>query len=157
MADGVFNISKGRFGELFNRVDANDPSASVLVVILYKVIEVDDTLNNYTTVSGIAGGTNTEANFTNYARVILTDTNIALGSPDNTNNRFDYDIPDPVWTSAGGATNNTLAKLVIAYDNDSAAGTDANLIPMTYHDFVITTNGGNLTGVVNASGFGRAA
>lgn len=157
MADGIFNIAKGRFGELFNRVDLNDPANSALIAILYKVIEVDDTLNNYTTVTGIAGGTNTEANFTNYARVVWTDTNIALGSPDNTNNRFDYDVPDPLWTSAGGATNNTLAKLVVAYDNDTTAGTDANLVPLSYHDFVITTNGGNLTGTVNAAGFGRAA
>ncbi|MEQ1675068.1 MAG: hypothetical protein ABL876_00125 [Chitinophagaceae bacterium] len=157
MADGVFNIAKGRFGELFNRVDSNDPANSVLVVSLYSTVSADDTLNDATTLAVVVSGGSTEATFTNYARVIWTDTNIALGSPDNTNNRFDYPAPNPIWTSAGGATNNTLAKLVISYDSDSTGGADSAIIPMTYHDFVITTNGGNLTGTVNGSGFGRAA
>jgi hypothetical protein len=157
MADGIFNIAKGRFGEFFNRVDANDPTNSVLVISLWKTIPADDTTNNATDHANLVTLGGVAADFTNYARVVLNDTNIALGSPDNTNNRFDYDIPDPSWTSAGGATNNTLAKLTIMYDNDSTTGADSAIIPMSYHDFVITTNGGNLTGVVNASGFGRAA
>jgi hypothetical protein len=157
MADGVFNIAKGRAGEFFNRVDANDPANSVLVISLWKTIPVDDTLNNADDHAAIVTAGGVAADFTNYARVILNDTNIALGAPDDTNNRYDYDIPDPTWTAAGGATNNTLVKLTVSYDSDSAAGTDANIIPMTYHDFAITTNGGNLTGTVNAAGFLRAA
>jgi hypothetical protein len=157
MADGWFNIAKGRGGEFFNRIDANDPANAVLVIVLLRVVEADDTLNNHDTLAAVLAGGNTEANFTNYARVILNDTNIALGAPDDTNNRYDYDMPDPSWTSAGGATNNSLVKLITGYDNDSTTGTDSNIIPWTYHDFVITTNGGNLTGTVNAAGFARAA
>lgn len=157
MADGVFNICKGRVGELVRRVDSNDPANSVIVVTLWKTIPADDTLNNADDHAAIVTAGGVEADFTNYARVIFNDTNITIGTPDDTNNRHDYDMPDPQWVSAGGAANNTLVKLTTSYDSDSTAGTDSNIIPMTYHDFAITTNGGTLTGTVNAAGFFRAA
>lgn len=156
MADQICNISKGRFGEFVNRVDANDPANAVLVIVLLRVAGTDDTLRGYDTLGAMLA-TETEANFTNYARVVLNDTNVALGAPDDTNDRYDYDIPDPQWVSAGGASNNNLVKLVVCYDSDSTAGTDTNIIPMSHHDFVISTNGGTLTGTVNAAGFARAA
>ena len=34
MADFVFNIAKGRVAELYNRVDSNDPTNSVLVIAI---------------------------------------------------------------------------------------------------------------------------
>ena len=156
MADQICNISKGRFGEFVNRVDTNDPANSALIIVLLKTAGTDDTLRGYDTLGAMLA-TETEADFTNYARVVFTDTNITMGSPDDTNDRYDYDIPDPSWTAAGGASNNTLVKLVVAYDSDTTAGTDANIIPISHHDFAITTNGGNLTGTVNAAGFARAA
>lgn len=156
MADQICNISKGRFGEYLNRVDVNDPTNAVIVIVLLKVAGTDDTLRGYDTLAAMLA-VETEADFTNYARVILNDTNITMGTPDDTNDRFDYDIPDPQWVSAGGAANNSLVKVVTNYDSDSTAGTDSNIIPMSHHDFVITTNGGTITGTVNGAGFARAA
>lgn len=157
MADQICNISKGRFGEFINRVDTNDPANSAIVIVLLQATSsADDTLRGYDTLAAVLA-VETEANFTNYARVVFTDTNIAMGSPDDTNDRYDYDIPDPSWTAAGGAANNTLDKLFVCYDSDTTAGTDANIIPISHHDFDITTNGGDLTGTVNAAGFARAA
>lgn len=157
MADGVFNIAKGRVNEYVNRVDSNDPTNSALVVVLLQVAEADATLEDYDDLSALLAGSNTEATFTNYARKVLTDTDVTAPTPDDTNNRQDADIPDQTWTSAGGATNNTLVKMLVCYDNDTTAGTDANIIPLTYHDFSITTNGNDLSALINAAGFYRAS
>ena len=158
MADGVFNIAKGRVNEYVNRVDSNDPTNSALIVVLLKASEADATLEDYDDLNALLGAAgNTEADFTNYARKTLTDTDVANPTPDDTNNRQDADCPDQTWTSAGGASNNTLTKLVICYDGDTGAGTDANIIPLTHHDFATTTDGSDLTAQINASGFYRAS
>jgi hypothetical protein len=54
--------------------------------------------------------------------------------------------------TAGGA----WSKLLVCYDNDTTAGTDANILPLTYHDFVVTPDGSDIVAVINAAGFFRA-
>lgn len=159
MADQPFNIAKGRAIEFYNRVKANDPAASALIIVALKVAEADDTLNNYDDLGAlIAAAGNTEADFTNYARKVLTDAELAaLPAADDTNNRFDIDLPDQTWTAAGGAANNSLVKLLVCYDADAGAGADANIIPIAHLDFVATTDGTDLTFAFNAAGFYRAA
>lgn len=157
MADGVFNIAKGRVAELYNRVDSNDPTNSALIVVLLKTAAADATLVDFDDLGALLGGTSVEADFTNYARKTLTDTDLAAFAADDTNDRVDLDFADQTWTSAGGATNNTLAKLLICYDGDTTAGTDANIVPLTYHDFVVTTDGNDLTAQLAATGFYRAS
>ena len=158
MADQVMNISKGRFVEFMNRVDSNDPANSVFVVVLLKASEADATLIDYDDLSTLLGAAgNTEADFTNYARKTLSDADVTFGSPDDTNNDYTIDIADQTWTSAGGASNNTLTKFLFCYDSDSTGGTDANILPIAHFDFAITTNGGNLTATINAAGLIEAA
>lgn len=159
MADGVFNIAKGRVVEFYNRIENNDPATSVFKVVLLTTtgLEADDTLNNYDDLAALIAGTNTEADFTNYGRKVLTDTELAsLPAPDDTNNRRDLDIPDQTWTSAGGATNNTLGKLLVVYFPDTG-GADSTGVPCTYHDFSVTTDGSDLTAQIAAAGFYRAS
>lgn len=157
MADQVFNIAKGRVAELHHRVDANDPTNAVIVVVLLKVAEADATLIDYDTLGALLAGSNTEADFTNYARKVLSDSDITSFAVDDTNNRNECDLPDQTWTAAGGASNNTLVKAIICYDPDSTGGTDAELIPLVHQDFAITTNGGNITQQFNAAGYFRAS
>lgn len=145
MANGVFNISKGAFIE-----KVRDGATNVLLLLL-TAWEAEDTLNNHDTVAALLGGSNTEATFTNYARKTGITGTITV---DDTNNRVDLDIPDQTWTSAGGASNNTLVGLVTAYEESAA---DSGRIPMTYHDFAATTDGNDLTAQINASGIARAA
>ena len=159
MADGVFNIAKGRVIEFYNRVESNDPAASGLIVVLLQANETEADLVDHDDLNALLGAAgNTEATFTNYARKTLTDTELAaLPAPDDTNNRYDIDLPDQTWTSAGNGTNNTLTKLVVCYDADTGAGTDANIIPLTHQDFAVTTQGTDLTAQFNASGWFRAS
>ena len=160
MANGVFNIAKGRAYEFYRSVKGNSPANSAFIVVLLKAtgLEADDTLNNYDDLSTLLAAANDECDFTNYARKTLTDAELAsIPAPDDTNNRVDLDIPDLTWTSPGGATNNTIGKLLVCYDSDTTGGTDSNIIPVTYHDFTATTDGNDLTAVIAAAGFFRAA
>lgn len=146
MADGVFNIAKGAFVEKIR------DSASVCLILLLKANEAETTLIDRDNVSlMLAEAGTTEADFTNYARKTGLTGSITV---DDTNDRVDVDIPDQTWTSAGGATNNTLTKAVIAYEESAA---DTGRVPLTHHDFAVTTDGNDLTLQVNAAGFGRAA
>jgi hypothetical protein len=159
MADQVMNIAKGRVVEYYNRVESNDPAASAFIVVLLKVAEADATLIDYDELGALLGAAgNTEADFTNYARKTVTDAELAaLPAPDDTGNQFDIDMPDQTWSNAGGASNNSLVKLLICYDNDTGAGVDTDIIVCAHYDFVITTNGGDITAQIDAAGFFRAA
>ncbi len=158
MADFVFNIALGRVNEYVNRVDSNDPTNSALIIVALKAsgLEADATLRDYDTLSALLAAANDEATNTGYARKTITDSSIAMGTPDDTNNRLDADIADQVWTAvqtSGGA----WGKLLVCYDSDTTGGTDANIIPLTAHDFTVTPDGSDITAQVNASGFYRAA
>lgn len=160
MADGVCNISKGRGVEFYYRVKNNDPANSAFIVVLLQLagLEADDLLNNYDDLASLLSASNDEATFTNYARKTITDAELAaIPAPDDTNNRRDIDLPDQTWTSAGGALNNSLGKALVCYDDNTTSGNDANLIPVTYYDFVVTTTGINLVLQFAAAGFYRAA
>ena len=153
MADGVFNIAKGKVAYYAGLPAASD----ALIVVLLKStgLEADNTLNNYDDLAAVLAAANDEADFTNYARKSVTAS--VTVTVDDTNNWVDADLPDQTWTAAGGATNNTLGKLLVCYDGDTGAGTDSAIIPLTYHDFTATTDGSDLTAQIAASGFYRAS
>lgn len=154
MADFVFNIAKGRVAELYNRVDTNDPATAVLYVHVVDVAAVTDaTIKDFDTVSAVIAGGVTERTATGWARKTLTDTDIVVFSPDDTNDRVDLDIPDQTWTAvtAGAATD-----LITSYEA-AGAGTTANMVPMTQHDFAITPDGSDVTAQIAAAGFFRAS
>jgi hypothetical protein len=145
MGDGVFNQAKGSVGEM-----ALDDNTKFLVLLL-ETAEADTTLVDYDDVGALLVGTPIEAAFTSYARKTPI---TATRTVDDTNDRVDVDIPDQTWSPAGNGTNETLAKLVVAYENAAA---DASRVPCTHHDFVVTTDGSDLTAQFNAAGFYRAA
>lgn len=145
MADVIANIVKGA------AIEKVRDSGSNLGVMLLKVNESEGTLIDRDDLGALLAAANTEADFTNYARKTGITGTITV---DDTNDRVDLDMPDQTWSSAGGASDNTLTKAVPYYEESAA---DANRIPIAYLDFPITTNGGNVTMVLNAAGFFRAA
>lgn len=159
MGDGAFNVAKGRAVEFYYRVKSNDPVNSALVILLLKAAEADSVLGDYDDLAALLGAAgNTEADFTNYARKTLTDSDLEpLPAPDDTNNRYEIDLPNQPFDNAGGAVNNDLVKAVIAYDSDSTSGNDSGVIPIAHYDCVATTNGGDILLEIDASGFYRAA
>lgn len=157
MADFVFNIAKGRVVEYYNRVEASDPTNSALVILVIDAAgDTDAAMKDRDDIAALLGGTANEVTNTNYARKTLTDADLAaLPAPDDTNDRYDVDIPDQTWTAVAAGT--AWTDLIIAYDPDTTAGTDSTLIPLTCHDFAVTPDGNNITAQINASGFFRAS
>lgn len=154
MADFVFNIAKGRTVELYNRVDSNDPANSALIVVPVDVgATTDATIKDFDTLAQVLAGGVTERTTGGWNRKTLTDTDLAAWAPDDTNDRVDVDMPDVTWT---GVSTGAVTDYIVCYDNDTTAGTDANLIPLTQHDFPITPDGSDVTAVIAATGFFRA-
>lgn len=145
MANGVFNIAKGAVAEKFR-----DGAAAGLILLL-KVNQTVTDMIDHDTVEALLAGGNTEADFTNYARKTGLTGSITV---DDTNDRVDVDVADQTWTAAGGASNNTLTKLIVAYQESAA---DSGRIPLVHLDMAMTTDGSDVTAQINASGFFRAA
>ena len=147
MADLVFNIAKGRVAEFYNRVDTNDPTNAVLVVIVFDSSATDAVIRDLDTVAAVEADANTaEVTNTNYARKTLSDADLTAFAPDDSNDRVDLDFADQTWT--GVAAGDGWTDLMVAYDSDSTGGTDANIVPCTWHDFVVTPDGSDITAEV---------
>lgn len=157
MADFVFNVSKGRVAELYNRVQTNDGANSALIIVVINANGATDaTMKDYDTLAALLADVNVaEVTNSNYARKTLTDSDLSAFSPDDTNDRVDLDIADQTWNSV--AAGDAWTDLVICYDNDTTGGTDSNIIPLTLHDFAATPNGGNITAQIATAGFYRAS
>lgn len=156
MADFVFNRAKGRVAELYNRVDLSDPTNAVLTIVIIVTTATDAVLKDLDDLAAVIADVNTaEVTNTNYARIELDDTDLAAFAPDDTNDRVDLDIPDQTWTAV--AAGDSWTDLLICYDSDSLAGTDANIEPLTQHDFAVTPDGSDITAQIDAAGFFRAS
>ena len=157
MADQVFNIALGRVAELYNRVDLNDPTNAALIIVVVNSTETDAIIKDLDDLGAVIANANTaEVTNSGYARKTLVDTDLAAFAPDDTNDRVDLDIADQTWTAvatAGGA----WTDLLICYDSDTGAGTDANIVPLAWYDFAVTPDDSDITAVVNAAGFFRAS
>jgi hypothetical protein len=139
MANIVFNIAKGRVVEYYNRVESDDPTNSAIIIVPIETsgLETDAALIDSDTLSDVLDGTTNEQ--TTMGRKTLTQADLAaLPAPDDTNDRYDVSLPTVTWTAATG---NAISKLLVCYDPDTTAGTDANIIPLTMFDFTVTPSG----------------
>jgi len=157
MADFVFNIAKGRVVEYYNRVKGNDPANSALVIVAIDANgDTDATMKDRDDLAALLGGTANEVTNTNYARKVLTDADLAaLPAPDDTNDRFDIDLPDLTWSAVAAGT--AWTDILVCYDPDTTGGTDSAIIPLTCHDVAVTPDGSDIIAQVNAAGFFRAS
>lgn len=150
MAALIPNAAKGRVARYADLPAANDGLVWVLLVAAGLVS--DATLRDYDTLADVLAGASDEATFTGYARQAATSVSVTV---DDANDRVDVNADDALWAPA---TAQALGKIGLAYDPDIAGGTDADLIPLFWDDFVLTTvNGIGALYVVNAAGFARAS
>lgn len=159
MGDFAFNRSKGRTTEWAERVNANDPTNSVFVwaLIASSGVETDAVLKDKDDFSGLVSGATDFATNTGGGRKTLDQTGGLTITYDDTNDRVDVDMPDQTWTGLANDGTGGISDVVSGYDSDSTAGTDANILPATWHDFAITPDGSDVTLQVPASGFFRAS
>lgn len=156
MANFVFNIAKGRVGQLITNVENNSPSGCCLRAILLESsgLESQTDLEDSLTFAEVIDGTTNELDPPNKRKQGLASTgdfqtSLAL---DTTNNWYDFDISDITWSALTG---NAVGALVICYD---ATGSDANnaLLPLVHLTFAVTPDGSDVTAVINAEGIFRA-
>lgn len=142
-------VAKRGLGSLVKRVE----DGADLIVVLLKAAQTNDLLQDYDDLGTlIAHASTDEADFTNYTRKVIDTLDV---DPLYTaaSNRWDIDIADLVYTDAGGATNNTLVKLLVCIDGAN----DAARLPVSVHDLAVTTDGTTLTVTIPTDGFYRAA
>jgi hypothetical protein len=84
-------------------------------------IESDATLKDYANLSVLLAASNNEQ--TTIGRKTATG---VVATVDNTNDWVDIDADDPVWTATSG---NAISALLLCWDGDTTAGTDANIVP----------------------------
>lgn len=139
-SDIVFNVAKGRIAYYASLPAAND--ALILVLLKSSGLVSDATMKDYDDLAAILAGASDEADFTNYARKTLASVTVTVNDTDD---RVDIDCDDVVYTSAGGASNNTMGKAIICYDPDTTGGTDSSIIPLSAHSYDGTTDGSTIT------------
>ncbi len=144
--DGVFNIAKGRWGEMCRL-----PGGGRVYAYLFKgTMPSDDTMADYTTIAAVKAAI-TVCDFTNYARLLVAGLTPVIN---NTANSSDFDCVDLQWNSAGGPVsgNNTVTKVVFAFEY-VAGDPETSIVPMTFHAVNSTTTGTNLVLQIPTSGF----
>jgi hypothetical protein len=151
MADFVFNIAKGNIANYAGLPAATD---SLIAVLLQSTgLEADATLKDYDNLSLLLAGSSDELTATNYARKTLTGVTVTV---DDTNDRVDITCSAFTWTALGGASNQTVGKMLICYVPSSGAA-DTAIIPMCAIDYSFTTSGVDETFTPTSPGFLRAA
>ena len=142
MANIVFNIAKGRVIELYNRVEASDPTNAALILVPIETtgLESDATLIDVDTLAAlIAGATNEQ---TTMGRKTLTDADLAaLPAPTDGSDYYEISLPTVTWTAATG---NAISKIAVCYDSDTTGGADSAIIPLTMFDFAMTPSGADI-------------
>ena len=156
-ANQVLTNALGRVAELYKRVDTNDPSASVLVVVLIAStsIESDAILKDKTTLTDYVSGATNESTNTGYARKVLSDSDLVAWDPDEANDWVLLDIPDQTWTAVANDGTGAIAALLICYDPSSSGATASVIEVLTQHAFAVTPDGSDITAQV-PNGFYKA-
>jgi hypothetical protein len=145
VANQLFNIARGAIGYYGDDARGLAGANSRLVIVVLQVAEADDTLNNYDDLGALLGGANTEAASTGYARKQIAAAGVTWSVDDTGNTAKCVIDADQTWTSVSQAASESWVKLLVCYDADNTAGTDANITPLTHHDFSVTPNGGDIT------------
>lgn len=143
MPDIVFNRALGSAVQLV----LDNPNS--LGMLLLSAVEGDADLGNHVNLSTLLGAAgNTEVADASYGRkTALTGT----VTQDDTNDRTDIDVPDQTWAALAGPD---PVKLLVFVEITAA---ETGRIPLTSHDFAVTSDGTDVTAQVNANGFYRAA
>lgn len=141
----IFDNAKGRWVEKYLLPLGTDN----ILVYLVKAsgLQADATLKTHATMAALLGA-NTQATFTNSSVKVLSAVDITVSLSSGT---YTVDIADQIWTSAGGVSNDALGALITAYRPTSGTGTSGQL-PLSKHEFVVTTNGTDLKATVPAIG-----
>ena len=130
------------------------PTPSSLVDLLATTgLETDAVLRDKDTFTDLVSGATNFATGTGWARKSIDQAPAASPSPTTTRTTASTST-SPTRPGRRSTTPPTMSRSsVTGYDSDSGTGTDANIVPMTQHDFVIQPDGSDVTADVPTTGF----
>lgn len=158
MANFTFNIAKGRVAEFYERVDTNDPAGCGLRLVVLSANDSELNGQDYDNLDVLLTGTdswNEAATAASAwgARKTLVGSDLTALAPDDTNNRMDTEIPQIDYSTVA-ASNNSVG-ILVCYVPATATSADSDIIPLTHHDFAVTTDGNDVR--INTGDFLRAS
>lgn len=154
MTDIILNQALGKIRTFADNA-AGDVAAAAFILVPLSAVEADDTVRDYDDLAALLGAAgNTELTTGGWNRKTIEDADITV-TVDDANNRVDIDVPDQTWT--GVTAGNDSVAVTFNYDDDTGAGTDANVTPISKHDFAVTADGSDVTLEVAAAGLLRAS
>ena len=149
MADLVFNIAKGAAVGMLRATGGTPPGLgwNVGILVLRNTIAVSDTtLRDLDTVAAILGVPYSEAAASGYARKAVTNAGVQSANgnlaPNDGADLLDLTLPSQTWTDV--AAGETWTKLIV-YAEPTSGAADSNRVPLTSHDFTVTTDGSSIT------------
>ncbi|HEU5475707.1 MAG TPA: hypothetical protein VFV67_34130 [Actinophytocola sp.] len=146
MADIAFNVALGKIRWYCEQAGVGN-AALVAVPLENAGLVSDATMRDYTTLAALLAGASNEQ--TTLGRKVITS---VAATVNHTADRFEADFADLVWTGPAG---NQVGAIVVCFDPDTTGGTDADLIPLTKHGWVMTPEGDSIT--ANVADFFRAS
>ena len=153
MANDVLNFSRGKYAYYGNSALGLNPANSRLVIVVLEAAEADADLANHNDLAALlAEEGNTEATSTGYARKEHASAGVTWSKDDTGNTAKVVIDENDTWTSVSQADSESWVKLLVCYDADNEAGTDADIIVLSQHDFAVTPNGGDITAEYSADG-----
>jgi len=120
-------------------------SDNILVIPLKSTgLPTDTVLRNCANLAAVFTAGAVEADFTNYGiRTVLSTADITI-TLNTTTFTATVTFAGRTWPAAGGAVNNTIPKLVLAYRPTSSTA-DTGCMVLATQDYSATTTGGALT------------
>ena len=123
-------------------------SDNILVIPVQSTsIPSDTTLRTCANLQAVWTAGALEANFTNYSRIALTSSAITITTTLTGSFQQAASFTTQVWAAAGGAINNTLAAILLAYRPTSGTA-DSGCMLLATLAYSGTTTGGALTAVL---------
>jgi hypothetical protein len=126
-------------------VNTNDPVNSVLVleVLATAGLEADAVLRDKDDFAAVVAGATDFVTNGGYARKTLDQAGGITITVNDALDRIEVDFPDQTYTAIVAGSG--WSKFLTGFDSDSTAGTDANVVPWTLHDLVVTPDGSDIT------------
>lgn len=154
MTDIILNQALGKIRTFADNA-AGDVTNAAFILVPLSAVEADDAVRDHDDLSTLLGAAgNTELTTGGWNRKTIADADVTV-TVDDTSNRVDIDVPDQTWT--GVTAGNDSVAVAFNYDDDTIAGTDANVTPVSKHDFAVTADGSDVTLQVATAGLLRAA
>lgn len=135
----VFNVALGKVRYYVQQAGVGN-AALIAIPIEASGLVSDATMRDYATLADLLAGASNEQ--TTIGRKTIT---AATDTVNNAADRWEGDFADLVWNTPSG---NPIGAIVIGFDPDTTGGTDAAIIPLTKHDWVMTPEGDSITATV---------